>query len=133
MVARESTFREIGAIRSDVMGFRNIWGIGYWGRSVYGFTAGGVLIDIERLPSPTPRIPDRLGELLGSGEELVDRGVFDQRLLELLGGAVDRRRSPSGDLGSPLEVGVDLAMKSQLILLDERLEQRAGLGARRWA
>jgi hypothetical protein len=45
VVARESTFREIGAIRSDVMGFRNIWGIGDWGRSDYGFTAGGVLIE----------------------------------------------------------------------------------------
>jgi hypothetical protein len=48
VVARESTLREIGAIRSDVMGFRNIWGVGDWGRSVYGFTAGGDLIDIER-------------------------------------------------------------------------------------
>ncbi len=47
MAARESTFREIGAIRSDVMGFRNIWGIGDWRRSVYGFTAGGDLIDID--------------------------------------------------------------------------------------
>lgn len=42
-----STFREIGAIRSDVMGFRNIWGIRDWRRSVYGFTAGGDLIDID--------------------------------------------------------------------------------------
>jgi hypothetical protein len=48
VAARESTFREIGAIRSDVMGFRNIWGIRDWRRAVYGFTAGGVLIDIER-------------------------------------------------------------------------------------
>ncbi len=47
MAARESTFREIGAIRSDVMGFRNIWGVRDWRRSVYGFTAGGDLIDID--------------------------------------------------------------------------------------
>lgn len=42
-----STFREIGDIRSEAMGFRNIWGIGYWGRSVYGFSAGGNLIEID--------------------------------------------------------------------------------------
>jgi hypothetical protein len=43
-----STIRVIGAIRGDGMDFRQIFGLGYWGRSVYGFSNSGQLIEIDR-------------------------------------------------------------------------------------
>jgi len=43
-----STIRVIGQIRGGGMDFRQIFGLGYWGRSVYGFSNSGQLIEIDR-------------------------------------------------------------------------------------
>jgi hypothetical protein len=46
--AGRSTIRVIGQIRGGGMDFRQIFGLGYWGRSVYGFSNSGQLIEIDR-------------------------------------------------------------------------------------
>jgi hypothetical protein len=43
-----SSIRVIGPIRGGGMDFRQIFGLGYWGRSVYGFSNSGQLIEIDR-------------------------------------------------------------------------------------
>lgn len=43
-----STIRVIGPIRGGGTDFRQIFGLGYWGRSVYGFSNSGQLIEIDR-------------------------------------------------------------------------------------
>lgn len=44
-----STIRVIGPIRGGGTDFRQIFGLGYWGRSVYGFSNAGELIEIDRM------------------------------------------------------------------------------------
>ncbi len=46
--AGRSTIRVIGPIRGGGLNFRQIFGLGYWGRSVYGFSNSGQLIEIDR-------------------------------------------------------------------------------------
>ncbi|MBX7191252.1 MAG: hypothetical protein K1X94_04315 [Sandaracinaceae bacterium] len=46
--AGHSTIRVIGPIRGGGMDFTQIFGLGYWGRSVYGFSNSGQLIEIDR-------------------------------------------------------------------------------------
>jgi hypothetical protein len=43
-----SSIRVIGPIRGGGTDFRQIFGLGYWGRSVYGFSNSGQLIEIDR-------------------------------------------------------------------------------------
>jgi len=43
-----SSIRVIGPIRGGGTDFRQIFGLGYWGRSVYGFSNSGELIEIDR-------------------------------------------------------------------------------------
>jgi hypothetical protein len=43
-----SSIRVIGPIRGGGMDFQQIFGLGYWGRSVYGFSNSGQLIEIDR-------------------------------------------------------------------------------------
>ncbi|GAB4207482.1 MAG: hypothetical protein OHK0013_25140 [Sandaracinaceae bacterium] len=43
-----STLRIIGAVRGGGVDFRQIFGLGYWGRAVYGFSNSGQLIEIDR-------------------------------------------------------------------------------------
>jgi len=46
--SRTGPIRVIGPIRGGGMDFRQIFGLGYWGRSVYGFSNSGELIEIDR-------------------------------------------------------------------------------------
>jgi hypothetical protein len=43
-----ATYATIGPIRGGGTDFRQIFGLGYWGRSVYGFSNSGQLIEIDR-------------------------------------------------------------------------------------
>lgn len=43
-----STIRVIGAIRDGATEYTNIFGLGYWGAAVYGFSSTGQLIEINR-------------------------------------------------------------------------------------
>ena len=39
----------LGAIRSSTEDFRSLYGLGYWGRDLFGFSNSGQLIRIDRL------------------------------------------------------------------------------------
>jgi len=43
-----STTRVIGPIQDGSHAFRQIFGVGYWGRAIYGFSNAGELIEIDR-------------------------------------------------------------------------------------
>lgn len=43
-----STVEVLGPVVEGARGFRQIFGIGYWGRSIYGFTNSGELVEINR-------------------------------------------------------------------------------------
>ena len=44
-----STVSVVGAIRSPTEDFRQIFGLGYWGRDMFGFSNSGQLIRIDRM------------------------------------------------------------------------------------
>lgn len=46
--AGRSTIRVIGPIRGGGTNFRQLFGLGYWGRAVYGFSNSGQLVEIDR-------------------------------------------------------------------------------------
>ena len=44
-----STVTVIGATRSATEDFRSLFGLGYWGRDLFGFTNSGQLLRIDRM------------------------------------------------------------------------------------
>lgn len=59
----------LGATRSGTQSFKSIYGIGYWGRSLYGFTATGELIEINRVDGTAQLVSNSTGsrQFYGAG------------------------------------------------------------------
>lgn len=68
----------IGPIRSQTEDFRSIYGLGYWGRNLYGFSSSGQLIQIDRTTAAGSLVTTQTGasQFWGAGVTIMVPVIF---------------------------------------------------------